>query len=122
MKKINLTLGVFAALLFGITSCDKNETSPRVTETAKVLVVHASPNAPAVDLYVDDSKVNSSGLSYPDNTGYLSVNSGTRNVKVKVNPSTASSASVINADLPLAKDVNYSVFAIDSVSSISALV
>jgi hypothetical protein len=49
----------------------------------------------------------------------LQVEAGTRNIKVNVS---GTSTTVINADLALSKDQNYSVFAIDSVSKISALV
>ncbi len=83
------------------------------------MVVHASPDAPGVDLLVDDMKQNSAALNFPGNTGYLELEAGTRNVKVNV---TGTSTTVINADLDLTKDMNYSVFAIDSVSKISALV
>jgi hypothetical protein len=37
-----------------------------------------------VDLLVDNQKVNQQPLTFPQNTGYLSVNAGTRNVKVNV--------------------------------------
>ncbi len=107
------------ALLLGavmtITSCSKEETKSE----ANVLVAHASPNAPGVDLLVDGTKQNSSALTFPNNTGYLKVASGTRNIKVNV---TGTTTTVIEADLALEKDKNYSVFAVDSVSKISAVV
>jgi hypothetical protein len=117
MKKKLLAL-IPVALLTAvvlISSCKKDDEKTY----AKVLVTHASPNAPGVDLLVDNSKQNSSALTYPNNTGYLKVESGTRNIKVNV---TGTATSVITADLNLEKDKNYSVFAIDSVSKISALV
>ena len=96
----------------------KEETTP-TPDKSNVLVVHASPNAPGVDLLVDNVKVNSAALAFPDNTGYLSVNSGARNIKVNV---TGTATTVIDATPTLTKDVNYSVFAIDSVLKISPLV
>ena len=118
MKK---RLSVFTAVvLFAglamVSSCSKDEETKTY---ANVLVTHASPDAPGVDLLVDGSKQNSAALSFPSNTGYLKVESGSRNVKVNVS---GTSTTVINADLALEKDKNYSVFAIDSVSKISALV
>lgn len=115
MKKIKLTFLAIAALSFVFTGCKEEETTP---DTAKVLVVHASPNAPGVDLLVDNTKVNTSALNFPDNTGYLSVNAGARNFKVNV---TGTATTVIDATPTLSKDASYSVFAIDSVSKISAL-
>ena len=117
MKKKFLALipvALLTAVVF-VSSCTKEEEKTY----AKVLVTHSSPDAPGVDLLVDGSKQNSSALNYPNNTGYLQVESGARNIKVNA---TGTSTTVINADLTLEKDKNYSVFAIDSVSRISALV
>ena len=104
-------------LLAGImvfSSCDKDDEKTY----ANVLVTHASPDAPGVDLLIDDTKQNSAALTYPNNTGYLQAESGTRNIKINVS---GTSTTVINADLVLEKDENYSVFAVDSVSKISAI-
>jgi hypothetical protein len=88
--------------------------------TAKVVVVHASPNAPAVDILVDNATPAAvTGLAFPTNTGYVDLAAGSRNVKVNVANTTTT---VINADLSLSAGKAYSVFAIDSVSSIEPLV
>lgn len=120
MKK-SVFIGVMALpILLGTISmgCDKDEDDV-VQSTSSVKTVHASPNAPGVDLLVDNVKVNASALSYPQNTGYLTVNAGTRNIKVNA---TGTTTTVINADLPFAQDKKYSVFAYDVVSSIKAFV
>lgn len=111
--KRNLFLTIAALALLG--SCKKDE--PAV-ETAKVNVIHASPDAPGVDLLVDNNKVNTSPLTFPNATGYLTVNAGTRNIKVNAAGTTTS---VINANLAFTKDKNYSVYAINSVASIGAI-
>ena len=116
-------ISIFGPLLFLattllISSCKKDEQTD-IHSHANVLVTHASPDAPGVDLLVDDSKQNSSALTFPNNTGYLQVEAGNRNIKVNVS---GTSTTVIEADLALAKDMNYSVFAVDSVSKISAVV
>ncbi len=119
MKRINLFgkgLAAFAILL-SLTSCDDDDVMDR--ENARVLVVHASPDAPGVDLLVDNNKVNASALTFPNNTGYLDVEAGTRNVKVNA---TGTNTSVINADVTLTKDMAYSVFAYDVASSLKPLV
>lgn len=107
-----------ATLLMAVTlfsSCSKDEELAQ----ANVLVIHASPDAPGVDLLVDDVKQNTSALTYPQNTGYLKVNAGSRNLKVNVAGTTTT---VINANVTLEQDKSYSVFAIDSVKKISAVV
>ncbi len=114
-----LVLVAAVALSFNTGCSEDTASSPTPTPQAKVLVAHASPNAPGVDLLVDNQKVNQQPLTFPNNTGYLSVNAGARNVKVNVAGTTTT---VINADLPLEGNKNYSVFAIDSVSKIAPLV
>ncbi len=120
MKRSLFLILIFTATLSLAIGCSEdNASTPTPTPQARVLVVHASPNAPGVDVLIDNQKVNQQPLTFPRNTGYLSVNAGTRNVKVNV---AGTITTVINADLPLEGNRNYSVFAIDSVSKISALV
>jgi len=118
--KNSLVLVIAITVVMILTGCkdDASPVTPTATATGKVLVVHASPDAPAVDLVVDNA-VAGTNLAFPNNTGYLTVPSGTRNVKVRVAGTTTT---VIEANLPIATGTNYSVFAIDSVSKISAIV
>jgi hypothetical protein len=83
-----------------------------------VLAVHASPDAPAVDLLVDNI-VRGTGLAYPNNTGYLNPLAGTRNIKINVS---GTATSVIDANLRVLPGASYSVFAVDAVANISPLV
>lgn len=110
---------VSTALLLGaviFTGCKKEDEAPA---QARVLVVHASPDAPGVDLLVDDQKVNTAPLTFSFNTGYLNVNSGSRNIKVNA---AGTSTSVINANVTFDPSKNYSVFACNRLSSIEAVV
>jgi hypothetical protein len=106
------------ALLAGCKDDPVNATIPETNTQASVKVVHASPNAPGVDLLVDNT-IAGSNLMFPMNTGYLSVTSGTRSIKVNV---TGTSTTVISANLTLNPGVSYSIFAVDSVSKIAPLV
>lgn len=117
-KKTLLTGIVLAAMPILMISCSDDDNPTNPTAKANVMVVHASPNAPAVDLLVDNV-VAGSGLAFPSNTAYLPVDAGSRNVKVNV---AGTSTTVINADLPLTASTNYTVFAVDSVSKISTVV
>lgn len=116
------TLGfllIFVLSLGLLTGCsdDSTPTTPAASP-ARLSAIHASPDAPGVDLYVDGTKVGSD-LMFPNNTPYLSVNAGTRAIAVKV---AGTSTTVLSADLPVASSAHYSVFAVDSVSKLSALV
>ncbi len=86
---------------------------------ANVQVIHASPDAPGVDLLVDNVVVNTAPLEFPNNTGYLELNPGTRNIKVNASGTTAT---VIDANLILAANTFYSVFAVDFLNNISPIV
>lgn len=109
-----LFIALFTMISF--TACDDDDDDD--VAQARVQVVHASPDAPGVDILIDNDKVNSSALVFPNNTGYLTVNAGTRNVKVNAAGTTTS---VINADVPFEANKNYSVFAINRLANIEAL-
>jgi hypothetical protein len=111
-----VALGLVSALTLSSCSDDSSPTAPSVK--ARVMAVHASPDAPAVDLLVDNV-VAGTNLTYPNNTPYLQVRAGTRNIKVNV---AGTSTTVINADLPLTAGSYYTVFAADAVASIAPLV
>lgn len=117
-KKTLLTGIILAATPILMMSCSDDDNPAAPVATASVMVVHASPNAPAVDLLVDNT-VAGSGLAFPNNTTYLSVDAGTRNVKVNVS---GTNTTVINADLSLTENTSYTIFAVDSVSKISTVV
>ncbi|GDX41951.1 hypothetical protein LBMAG22_04800 [Bacteroidota bacterium] len=114
MKLYQILIALFLSVSF--FSCDKDDT-PQATTS--VNIVHASPDAPGVDLLVDNVKVNTAALNFPDATGYLKVFAGTRNIKVNA---TGTSNSVINANLTFAADKYYSVFAYNQLASIGAIV
>ena len=102
-----------------VVGCGGDKPAPMApTPTARVMAVHASPDAPAVDLLVDGSVV-ASGLAYPNHTAYLSVGAGVRNVKVNVAGTTTT---VIETTAPVAGGLSYSVFACDSAAIIGFLV
>lgn len=109
-----LATAILAVSLVTLSSCEDEPVT-----VGNVLVVHASPDAPGVDLLIDDVKVNTQPLTYPGNTGYLQAESGMRNIKVNV---AGTSNSVINGNLDVEEDQYYSVFAVDEVEEISVLV
>jgi hypothetical protein len=100
-----------------LTSCSK-EDDVMAPATARVMVVHASPNAPAVDLRVNNA-VALSNVAYPANSNYSSIGAGSTNIKVSP---TGTTNYVIDATVDLKSNMNYSVFAIDSVAKIKAAV
>jgi hypothetical protein len=85
---------------------------------SRVRVVHASPDAPAVDIWVNDG-IAFSNAPFTGITDYASLDSGTYNVKVV--PSGATEPVVIEADLELA-GADYTVVALGKLETIEPLV
>jgi uncharacterized surface protein with fasciclin (FAS1) repeats len=75
---------------------------------AQLRVAHLSPDAPAVDVWVDGSRV-LSNVPFAAFSGYLEVPAGSRNVQVT--PAGATSPIVINATVELAENTAYTVAA-----------
>ncbi|MBL8201512.1 MAG: DUF4397 domain-containing protein [Chromatiales bacterium] len=93
-----------------------------VATTADVRAGHLSPDAPAVDVIVNDDLANPlfNAATYPSLTPYASVPPATYNIKVVDDAS--QSLTVINENLALARGVSYSVLAVDFLADIGPLV
>ena len=87
---------------------------------ARVRVVHASPDAPAVDVWVNDAITAFSNAPFKGITGYAELDAATYNVKVV--PAGATEPVVIEADLSLAADTDYTVVAVGQLAAIEPLV
>ncbi len=86
---------------------------------AWVRVAHASPDAPAVDVWVDGA-VAVSDLAFGEVTSYLLVPAGAYNIKVT--PTGLTTPVVIDADLTFDKGTAYTVAATDYLASITPMV
>jgi hypothetical protein len=86
---------------------------------ARVRVVHASPDAPAVDVWVDGS-IAFSNVAFEEITDFAEVPAGTYNVQVV--PSGATSPVVIEADLSLSAATDYTVIATDLLGNITPII
>jgi Domain of unknown function (DUF4397) len=101
-------LGLLAALAVPVSAQDE----------ASVRVVHASPDAPNVDVWVDGTKV-LTDVPYAAVSDYLAVPAGDHNVQVAA---TGSTDPVIDADLTLAAGTSYTVAATGMLADITATV
>jgi Domain of unknown function (DUF4397) len=91
------------------------------SDHAMVRVLHASPDAPAVDVYLDDVKVDAlTNVPFGTISGYLDVPAGTYNVKVYATGTTT--GAVIDADVTVASGGRYTIAATNAVASITAQV
>ena len=87
---------------------------------ANVRVIHASPDAPAVDIWVNGA-VAIEGLEFGDATDWIALPAGSYDVAVAPAGADASDA-VIEATLDLEGGVNYNVAAVGFLADISATV
>lgn len=87
---------------------------------ARVRVVHASPDAPAVDVWVNDSIKAFTNAPFKGITAYAELDPATYNVKVV--PAGATTPVVIEANLGLEADKDYTVVAVNTLANIEPLV
>lgn len=116
MKNVLGKLVSLPVLALVFTACENDDDT--VVANSKVMVVHASPNAPNVDVRINNSLA-LTNVAYPQNSNYTELSSGSTNIKVSP---TGTTTNVIDATVNLEANKNYSVFAVDSVSKIKAAV
>ena len=89
---------------------------------ARLRVVHASPDTPAVNVYANDNFTTPvvSNLAFPNLTGFVEVPGGTYNIKVT--PTGNVGLIAINANPTFAAGREYSVLAVGRLAAIEPLV
>jgi hypothetical protein len=113
--------GTLDALVSVDAPGDGAATADLVPATAQVRVAHLSPDAPAVDIYLDGANV--AGLSavpFGAISGYLSTGARTQNVKVYAAGTTMNP--VIDADVTLLPGRAYTVAATGTLADLQPLV
>jgi hypothetical protein len=116
MKLTLLPLLLAATALSAACSDDDNNTGPE--GEARVRVVHASPDAPSVDVLLDEAEV-LSDVPYLASSAYLATSAGDHNLKVNA---AGTATTVIDADVTLADGTDYTVIASDLVAEITPIV
>lgn len=112
MLALVLSLGLFA----GCSDDDDNPAGPQAPAGGRVMAVHASPDAPGVDLYIDNVKQNTAPLTFPNNTPYINVAAGTRTVKITAAGDTAA---VLQATATVLPGLTATLFAVNALDSIN---
>lgn len=107
-----------SALTAACSDDDNTGPGPSPGGEARVRVVHASPDAPAVDILVDGAEV-LADVPFRASSSYLDVPAGDRNLKVNA---AATTTTVIDADVALADGTDYTVIASGLVADITPIV
>jgi hypothetical protein len=114
MKYTSLLGFLLAIILFSQQSCLK--APPLTTQFyADIMAIHASCDAPAVDLLVGD-KVTNTSLTYGTNTTYQKVLEGTHNFKLNV---AGTAVTAINVNPTLVREKKYTLFAINNIANLT---
>ena len=90
-------------------------------DAQEIRVLHLSPDAPAVDVFVNDGQPAAiTNLPFTQGTPYIALPADTYNFKVAPTGTSPASA-VLDVDLTLDPGTKYSAVAIDEVASITPL-
>jgi Domain of unknown function (DUF4397) len=115
MKLKLLTLLLAATAL--TAACDDDDNTGPEGE-ARVRVVHASPDAPNVDVLLDENEV-LSDVAYLEASDYLEASAGGHNVKVNA---AGTATTVIDTNVTLADGADYTVIAAGLAAEITPIV
>ena len=115
MTRPTIALALLATIALG--ACNDDDTTAPVS-TAQVRVVHASPDAPNVDVLVDGAAV-LTNVAYKASSTYLDVPAGSRNLRVRA---TGTSTVVIDQTAAVTAGKRYTVLATGRVASIAPVV
>ena len=106
------------ALVVLLASClDDDDRQTQPVSVAYVSIYHESPDAPELDVLVDNKTINR--LDFTDYTGYLNFYTGDRNLTI--NPFNASNA-LVDTTINFVDGAFYSVFIVNDLSSVETLV
>jgi hypothetical protein len=116
LKKPTLAMALLAAL--AVAACDDDDDPAAPATTAQLRVVHASPDAPNVDVLVDGAAA-LTNVPFKAASSYLPVPSGARNLKVRA---TGTTTVVIDQTAAVSAGRAYTVLATGRVAAIAPLV
>lgn len=125
--KLSTKLVVVCSML-AIAACDSDNDNVQPQQpieppaaTLKVQVLHASPDAPAVNVLVDGAEV-LSGVDYKVGSSQLTLDEGTYTVQVDGILPGGNAAVIGPVDLDLAGDTIYTIVAVNDVAAIEPVV
>ncbi len=115
-------LGLAAVLpLFAVTTTACDDDSNTDSQMSRVRVIHLSPDAPGVDIWVNTTARVANDLSFGDSTGYLDVDAGSYDFDVSAAGSSAADAVLSIGDADLMPDRSYTAVAYDNLGTIQAI-
>ncbi|MEH6916718.1 DUF4397 domain-containing protein [Priestia megaterium] len=121
MKRLFVMVAVIAFLALSCMLVFAAETPPaadeRPAQNAEVRIVHASPDAPAVDIFVDD-KALVEGAKFKDVSNSLPLSAGSHKVEVYEAKTKGTKDSIIEATLVVDGGKSYTVAAVNKAENL----
>ncbi|KRD99595.1 peptidase [Bacillus sp. Root239] len=121
MKRLFVMVAVIAFLALSRMLVFAAETPPaadeRTAQNAEVRIVHASPDAPAVDIFVDD-KALVEGAKFKDASNSLPLSAGSHKVEVYEAKTKGTKDSIIEATLVVDGGKSYTVAAVNKAENL----
>ncbi|SMD43215.1 protein of unknown function [Aquiflexum balticum DSM 16537] len=115
-KALGLAL-TLSSVLFG-TSCLDNFEGQPIPPSAFLSIYHASPDAPALDIYTEASRINNNPLEYSATFPYSPFYVGDR--KLRFNPYNAANT-LLETEFTLEQDKVYSMFLVNKAAELDAI-
>ena len=119
---------LIACSVLALAACDSSNDNPPTSEqpitepsTTKLQVLHASPDAPAVNVIFDGAEV-LVGVDYKVGSGQLEITEGTHSVQVDAILPGGNAAVIGPVDIEFLRDSIYTVAAVNSVGALEAVV
>ncbi len=106
--------------LFFVTISTQSNAAEKNNE-ANVRVIHASPDAPSVDIYID-GKAAFKGAEYKDVTNYAPLSPGEKKVQVFASSAKGEGKPVLEQKVTVEAGKSYSIVAIGKLNNVSLLV
>lgn len=129
--KSNKTLGIIALSSLFLVACNDNDDTPDISPTptptppaatAEVRVIHASPDAPLVDVFTGTTAIDElQDVDYQVGSGLLELTVGDYGLAVQAE-TPAGNAEVLTLNATLEADTQYNILAIGDVANLETLV
>jgi hypothetical protein len=110
-------LGVALLATMALAACDDDDDNNEPQPQGRVRAIHLSPDAPAVDVLVDGNQA-LANVTYLVASDYLDVDAGNPTFRVEA---VGSNDAVIEAEVPVADGVDYTLLAVNTLANIEPL-
>lgn len=115
-----IALFAIGLLPFSLSSClDKDNEVPEPQPVSFVSFYHGAPDAPGIDIRLNDQKINKEAFPYKSYSNYITLSPGSK--RIKFNP-VNSEVSYVDTALTFREDKAYSLFFVDKLNQVDILV